>query len=278
MPMPPANAPVNDKPQLDALLTALEQRRGRPAIVYWTGPFAKMSIGVELSFFDQLTALGGHKPAIDLVLCTNGGDTEAPFRVVNLIREYCDEFSVLVPHRAASAGTLLAMGANELVMTPLSALGPIDPSRRHPLLPRSEGAKEAEPISVQDLRHAMQFIRESAPAGVAYTPEALAQIFGALFEKIHPLAIGAIEQSYALAKLVGRLCLETHMNPATEAPQIEAIVNRLCDSYKSHMFQIGSGLGAKRWPRGSRCRTPRPTSRPAWSTFSSSTTAGRLTP
>ena len=66
----------------------------------------------------------------------------------------------------------------------------------------------------------------------------MAEIFSALFEKIHPLAIGAIEQSYALAKLVGRLCLETHMDAATEKAQIDAIVNRLCDDYKSHSFQI----------------------------------------
>lgn len=125
-------------------------------------------------------------------------------------------------------------------MTPLSVLGPIDPSRRHPLLPMREGAKEPEPISVQDMRHAMQFIRETAPNDpkFAYTPEAMAQIFEALFDKIHPLAIGAIEQSYALAKLIGKQCLRTHMKGADAAPQIESIVNKLCDDYKSHQYQI----------------------------------------
>jgi hypothetical protein len=73
---------------------------------------------------------------------------------------------------------------------------------------------------------------------MTYTPEAMAQIFSALFDKIHPLAIGAIEQSYALAKLVAKMCLETHMDAVTEKAQIEAIVNRLCDDYKSHSFQI----------------------------------------
>jgi hypothetical protein len=88
----------------------------------------------------------------------------------------------------------------------------------------------------------MQFIREAAgpTAGqFSYTPEAMAQIFTALFDKIHPLAIGAIEQSYALAKIVGTKCLSTHMDPATEADKIKAIVDRLCDEYKSHAYQIG---------------------------------------
>ena len=48
-------------------------------------------------------------------------------------------------------------------------------------------------ISVQDMRHAMQFIREAAGTDkeMPYTPEAMAEIFSALFDKIHPLAIGA---------------------------------------------------------------------------------------
>jgi len=136
---------------------------------------------------------------------------------------------------------MIAMGANEIVMTPLSVLGPIDPTRSHPLLPKREGAPEAEPISVQDMRHAMQFIMNTAKpeVGEGYTAEAMAQIVTALFEKIHPLAIGAIEQSYALAKLVGRRCLETHMDSSTEGEQIEKIVDTLCDEYKSHLYQIG---------------------------------------
>jgi membrane-bound ClpP family serine protease len=151
--------------------------------------------GVETPLHDQLNA-HGKQPALDLVLFTNGGDAEAPLRIVSLIREYCESFSLLVPHRALSAGTLLALGANEIVTTPFSVFGPIDPTRAHRLLPRREGATEPEPISVQDMRHAMQFIREAAPkeAAVAYTPEALAQIFTALFDKIHPLAIGQLSR------------------------------------------------------------------------------------
>lgn len=169
-----------------------------------------------------------------------GGDAEAPSRIVALLREYCDELAVLIPHRAHSAGTLLALGANEIVMTPLSILGPIDPQRTHPLLPRKEGATEAEAVSVQDMRHAMQFIREAggSDAAIAYTPEAMAMIFTALFQNVHPLAIGAIEQSYALSKLVAKRCLETHMDPTTEQAQIDAIVDRLCDDYKSHQYEI----------------------------------------
>jgi membrane-bound ClpP family serine protease len=149
-PPAPAAAP-NDKTQLDALLSTLETARGRRALVYWTTDAARVSEGATLTFYDQLESIG-RVPALDLVLATRGGDTEAPYRIVSLIREYADKLAVLVGYRALSSGTLIALGADEIVMTPLGALGPIDPTRTHPLLPRVQGATEAEPVSVQDTR------------------------------------------------------------------------------------------------------------------------------
>ena len=236
-----SSEPPDDKATLNTVLERLEQERQHPAIVYWTTELAKVSIAAEIPLYDQLQTLG-RQQTIDLVLFTGGGDTEAPWRLISLLREFCDTLAVLVPHRALSAGTVLCLGADEIVMTPLSALGPIDPSRTHPLLPRREGAKEAEPISVQDMRHAMKFIKEAADSGgqdgPPYTPDALAKIFTALFDKIHPLAIGAIEQSYALAKLIGKRCLGTHMTGADAQGDIDRIVDALCDDYKSHAYQI----------------------------------------
>jgi hypothetical protein len=208
-------------------------------LVYWTTDMARISEAAIISIYDQMNAIG-KIPKLDLFLRTNGGDTEVPWRIVSLVREFCDEFNVLIPYRAASAGTALALGADHIVMTPLGVLGPIDPSRTHPLLPRREGAAEAEPISVQDMRHAMQFIREAAGTDkeMPYTPDAMAQIFTALFDKVHPLAIGAVEQTYALSKLIGRQCLGTHMDPEADAAKINEIVDKLCDDYKSHQYQI----------------------------------------
>jgi len=230
----------NDKTTLFPLIDDLQLARGgNTAIVWWLTDAAKISDSVVAPLYDQLSSIG-KQGCLDLVLFTRGGDTEVPWRIVSLIREFCNKFSVLVPSRAASSGTLLALGADEIVMTPLGVLGPIDPSRTHPLLPRREGAEEAEPISVQDMRHAMNFILNTAKPNneMVYTPDAMAQIVTSLFDKIHPLAIGAIEQSYALSKLIGTRCLGTHLDPVKDKTKIEDIVNRLCDDYKSHAYPI----------------------------------------
>jgi len=84
----------------------------------------------------------------------------------------------------------------------------------------------------------MKFINDAAGEDKNYTPEAMAQIFSALFDKIHPLVIGAIEQSYALSKLIGTRCLETHMTGDDAEDKIKKIVDTLCDDFKSHAYQI----------------------------------------
>jgi hypothetical protein len=236
-PLEPQPAEDDRSSTIDAISKIERLRRSR-VLVYWTSPLAKMSDGSMPSLYDQLCAIGDVEH-LDLILHTGGGDVEIPWRMVSLIREFAGRFSVIVPHRAASAGTLLALGADEIVMTRFAVLGPIDPSRTHPLLPRRDG-EESEPVSVQDMRHAMKFILEAGRVDeqFAYTPEAMAQIFTALFDKLHPLAIGAIEQSYALSKLIGTRCLETHMKGAGAEVKIAKIVDQLCDEYKSHAYQI----------------------------------------
>jgi ClpP class serine protease len=72
---------------------------------------------------------------IDLFLYSNGGDGIVPWRLVTLIREYADEFSVLVPFRAFSAATLTALGADHIVMHPMGMLGPTDATVTNPFNP-----------------------------------------------------------------------------------------------------------------------------------------------
>jgi hypothetical protein len=226
-----------DKAEVARLIGQIEQERGTRALVYWVTPLARVAEAVCVPLYDLLSKMG-RQQRIDVVVFTLGGDTEAPWPIISLLREYADHIGVLVPHRAQSSGTLLALGADEIVMTPLSVLGPIDPTRSHHLLPTKKDAAESEPISVQDMRHAMTFVRTAFGEGVLYTPEAMATILSALFEKIHPLAIGAIEQSYSLAKLIAKQCLGTHMRTPTEVANIEAIANKLCDDFKSHSYEI----------------------------------------
>src|SRR4029079_16711109 len=104
-------------------------------------------------FVDLLDHIGPTKK-ISLLLHTNGGQTSAAWRLINLIRTFCDELEVLIPLKALSAGTLISLGADRIVMTKQAALGPIDPSLTHPLspaVPVGSGLARV-PVSVEAVR------------------------------------------------------------------------------------------------------------------------------
>ncbi len=80
-PAPTVNMPsqptVNEKTQLTQLINNLEQARGNiRVIIYWLLDTARISEAVVTSLYDQLSNIG-KQPALDLVLFTRGGDTEA---------------------------------------------------------------------------------------------------------------------------------------------------------------------------------------------------------
>lgn len=67
---------------------------------------------------------------LDLVLHTPGGLVLAALQIARAIRGHKAKTTVFVPHYAMSGGTLIALAADEIVMTPYSVLGPVDPQLR----------------------------------------------------------------------------------------------------------------------------------------------------
>jgi len=53
---------------------------------------------------------------ITLVLYTRGGSTLAAWSIVNLMRQFCEHFEVIIPNKAQSAGTLISIGANPIII------------------------------------------------------------------------------------------------------------------------------------------------------------------
>lgn len=64
---------------------------------------------------------------VDLVLHTPGGLALAATQIARAIRHRQGKVTVFVPHHAMSGGTLIALAADEIVMTAHAVLGPIDP-------------------------------------------------------------------------------------------------------------------------------------------------------
>lgn len=113
-------------------LNRVSELRGRDVLVYAADfdkanvPPALLSINYSdlLPFHDQLSNLRGSK--LDLILETGGGSGEVAEDIVRSLHDKYAEVAVIVPGWAKSAGTIIAMAGDEILMEPASALGPID--------------------------------------------------------------------------------------------------------------------------------------------------------
>lgn len=98
-------------------------------LCYVTGNKAPVDRADTLGFVDMLHNVNPGDP-IDLILHTPGGDVDAAEKLITLVRSATGEegqLRIIVPDYAKSAGTLMALGANTLLMSDSSELGPIDP-------------------------------------------------------------------------------------------------------------------------------------------------------
>lgn len=178
------------------------------------------------------------KKGVDLFIYSYGGSGTVPWRVVSLIRQYTDKLAALVPNHAFSAATLMALGANEIVMHKMGCLGPIDPSvgnifnPPHPQIPG-----QVAPISVEDVTAYFKLVKDEV--GITHEDE-LIQALIALTEKIHPLAIGNVQRSHNQARMMARKLLRTHMD-ASQEHEIETLI----DTLKSNLFYHGHPINRK---------------------------------
>jgi len=64
---------------------------------------------------------------LDIVLHTPGGLVLASLQIARAIRKHKGKVTAFVPHYAMSGGTLIALAADEIVMSEHAVLGPVDP-------------------------------------------------------------------------------------------------------------------------------------------------------
>ena len=86
-----------------------------------------MQEGVEHRVKIAIEARVERRANLFVILDTLGGVVEVVERIVRVLREHYTEVTFIIPDRAMSAGTVLAMSGDEILMDYHSCLGPIDP-------------------------------------------------------------------------------------------------------------------------------------------------------
>lgn len=225
------------------LIQQIEKTRNSKVITYITsdrqGPVnARVAMDIIPIISKQLRQIGKVEN-IDLFLYSTGGDTMVPWRLVSMIREYCNKFSVLIPYKAHSAASMISLGADEIVMTDLSELSPIDPSTANVFNPSDPTNPQSKiPISVEDVMAYFDLAKNKF--GIK-SDEDLTKVFNKFVEsnpQIHPLALGNVNRTHNLIRRLAERLLKSHKNQIKD-DEIQKIVDYFTEKLYSHQYFIG---------------------------------------
>ncbi|MFH0903716.1 MAG: hypothetical protein V1854_00820 [Methanobacteriota archaeon] len=224
------------------LIEKIQKSRGSKVLVYFTGdrkPIpSQIAEDAVLLLYNHLLALQSLEPItekIDLFLYTRGGDVSVPWRVVTMIREFCNEYSVLIPYKTHSAGTMIALGADKIVMGIKAELSPIDPTLMRAV--NKEASAPPSEISVEDVSSYISFMRERANIT---DQSALAQVVSQLANHLTPLTLGSVNRQYSHIRLVARKLLMSRKEKIEEG-RAGTIIEALTEKMYSHGHAIGRG-------------------------------------
>ncbi|WP_067728881.1 SDH family Clp fold serine proteinase [Oceanobacillus damuensis] len=112
------------------LLKKISSLRNNRDVIVYAADYSKNQAPISLTyddlipFYDQLSNL--HGDSVDLILETPGGSGEVAEDIVKTLRNKYKNIAVIIPGWAKSAGTIIAMACDDILMDSTSALGPID--------------------------------------------------------------------------------------------------------------------------------------------------------
>lgn len=220
-----------------ALFQELERTLSTKVILYVTGDQKQWETQIHpevLDYFVEHLDRIGKVPKISLVLYSRGGNTLAAWSLVNLIRQFCKYFEIIVPSKAQSAATLMCLGANNIYMTKQATLGPIDPSVNTPLNPHIPGAPDniTLPVNVEAIRGFIEMVK--VDFGVTQKDD-MALITKELMSYIHPLVLGEVYRARSQIKMLAGKLLSKQI---TDKKQIKKITSFLCSESGSHDYTI----------------------------------------
>ena len=213
----------------------LEKQFSSKVLAYVTSDRQNMEtqIGQDVIdyFINQLDRIGV-TDKISLILYTRGGNTSAAWNIVNLLRMYCDNLQVIIPHKSHSAGTLISLGDNEIVITKQATLGPIDPSINTALNPSVPNGLGTFPVSVEAVKGYLEFAKNEM---AIKDDKALSEIFIKLTDFVHPLVLGQVYRSRAQIQMLAEKLI---VNQVKDADKIKKIISFLCSDSGSHDYTI----------------------------------------
>lgn len=194
--------------------------------------------------------LGKNYKELDVILQTPGGDIDAAYNIVKLLRHSSKKVNVIVPLYAKSAGTLICLGGDDIIMTILSELGPLDTQIREdqeggpPTYTSAlNGFKALEQIQLHTLETldiATKLILQRSgmkiSEAITLAIEFSGNTSGTLYRQLEPKKIGEYARALEIGERYGIIILTRYMKWNFE--KADNVIKQLVKSYPAHGFVI----------------------------------------
>ena len=196
--------------------------------------------------YDLTKAIVAHQKneSCALFLTTYGGDPHGGYRIARCLRHYYKTVKVLVPSFCKSAGTMLAIVADELAIGDLGELGPLDIQMTKPAEPSQLGsgldvmqaldscAVYARTIFDQIFRNARKNYRVTAKSASEFAAAMTSGLVAPLYGQIDPLRLGEMQRAMSITIEYGRR-LDGHSSNLKDGA-----LDQLVMGYPAHGFVI----------------------------------------
>lgn len=228
--------------EVEKAVLAIEGAEGADILLF-NGPTNRTCVHSFISTVSRRK----RRSRVVLVLITSGGDADAAYRMARCLQGCYEHVTVFVPGWCKSAGTLLAIGAHRLVMSPFAELGPLDVQvgKRDDLFEYGSGLEidaamsQLETMSFSMFSHFLMSIEHASGNRVTFktasqlAADVVTKLFGNIYAQIDPMKIGETTRLMMIAKDYGeRLAAKGQNFARTDG------IDLLVSAYSSHGFVI----------------------------------------
>lgn len=206
------------------VIKKIEKKERVKILSYWNSVNGSICQNDVSAFFEIIKNLE-IQDKVYLFIKSDGGDGKASLRMINLLRQHTRELVAVIQGECASAATMLALGADEIMMGPLAYLSAVDTSITHDLSPVDKNNRLVS-VSQDELSRVLNLWNKE---NVQTNP------YHDLYQHIHPLVFGAVDRAGSLSIKLCTDILSYHMDDAEKAAEISRHLN---SNYPSHGYPI----------------------------------------
>jgi len=188
--------------------------------------------------------------ALDVILQTPGGDIDAAFSYAKLLKKCTNEINIIVPLYAKSAGTLICLVADRILMTDLSELGPLDTQIRenqegdtpeyNSALNGFKALEQVQQHTIETLDIVTKLILSRSglkmSEAIHLATEFAGHTSGTLYSQLNPIRIGEYARALEIGETYGKIILTRYRG--WNEPKADSLIKTLVYQYPSHGFIV----------------------------------------